>query len=228
MIHNRLTALPGRSMQDLVNSEPGWLYEGNAVLHPRGSEYSNAICCGWNPAHRQSSRQASPEPAEADDVDSLAIYTAGIPGRVLEERWAASFKSIRSKAQDPGFHGQLTLFAVPIHGRDHYSGSIHMEGQHAGRERFRQHDGHYLNPVVPKINLTPTTGTTAVFDESRAGSNAERSLLTLIVRHELARYEIPNELVSAERGRCPIRTTNRRRPLASPQTSLATAFSFLG
>src|ERR1700722_1191778 len=38
-IANRLTALPGRSMQDLVNSEPGWLYEGNAVLHPRGSEY---------------------------------------------------------------------------------------------------------------------------------------------------------------------------------------------
>jgi hypothetical protein len=38
-IENRLTALPGRSMQDLVNSEPGWLYEGNAVLHPRGSEY---------------------------------------------------------------------------------------------------------------------------------------------------------------------------------------------
>src|SRR5271170_1406325 len=35
-IQNRLTALPGRSMQDLVNSEPGWLYEGNAVLHPRG------------------------------------------------------------------------------------------------------------------------------------------------------------------------------------------------
>jgi hypothetical protein len=31
-IENRLTALPGRSMQDLVTSEPGWLYEGNAVF----------------------------------------------------------------------------------------------------------------------------------------------------------------------------------------------------
>ncbi|MGB9360333.1 MAG: carboxypeptidase-like regulatory domain-containing protein, partial [Candidatus Sulfotelmatobacter sp.] len=36
-IQNRLTALPGRSMQDLVNSQPGWLYEGDSVLHPRGS-----------------------------------------------------------------------------------------------------------------------------------------------------------------------------------------------
>ncbi len=38
-IQNRLTAIPGRSLQDLVNTQPGWLYEGNAVLHPRGSEY---------------------------------------------------------------------------------------------------------------------------------------------------------------------------------------------
>jgi hypothetical protein len=38
-IENRLSSLPGRSVQELVVSQPGWLYEGNAVLHPRGSEY---------------------------------------------------------------------------------------------------------------------------------------------------------------------------------------------
>src|SRR5580704_13346547 len=38
-IQTRLGSIPGRSIQDLVNSQPGWLYEGNAVLHPRGSEY---------------------------------------------------------------------------------------------------------------------------------------------------------------------------------------------
>src|SRR6202011_542408 len=38
-LENRPTALPGRSVVDLVNAQPGWLYEGNAVLHPRGSEY---------------------------------------------------------------------------------------------------------------------------------------------------------------------------------------------
>src|ERR1039458_5013780 len=30
-IDDRVTSLPGRSVQDLVNSQPGWLYEGNAV-----------------------------------------------------------------------------------------------------------------------------------------------------------------------------------------------------
>ena len=38
-IRNRISSVPGRSLQDFVNSQPGWLYEGNAVLHPRGSEY---------------------------------------------------------------------------------------------------------------------------------------------------------------------------------------------
>jgi len=35
-VQNRVSSIPGRSIQDLVNSQPGWLYEGNAVLHPRG------------------------------------------------------------------------------------------------------------------------------------------------------------------------------------------------
>src|SRR3984885_10013387 len=39
VMEHRLSSLPGRSLQDLVNTQPGWLYEGNAVLHPRGSEY---------------------------------------------------------------------------------------------------------------------------------------------------------------------------------------------
>ena len=54
-IQHRLAAIPGRSLQDLVNSQPGWLYEGNAVLHPRGSEYQtqfvvDGIRC-WTTGH---------------------------------------------------------------------------------------------------------------------------------------------------------------------------------
>jgi len=38
-IREQLSLQPGRGLFDLVNQEPGWLYEGNGVLHPRGSEY---------------------------------------------------------------------------------------------------------------------------------------------------------------------------------------------
>lgn len=43
-IENRPTALPGRSLQDLVNSQPGWLHEGNAVLHPRAPYIRRSLC----------------------------------------------------------------------------------------------------------------------------------------------------------------------------------------
>src|SRR5581483_11048929 len=38
-LQQRITTLPGRSLADVVNTEPGWLLEANGILHPRGSEY---------------------------------------------------------------------------------------------------------------------------------------------------------------------------------------------
>lgn len=77
-IDTRLSSLPGRSIQDLVNAQPGWLYEGNAVLHPRGSEYQTQFVVDGIPLLDNRSPSFGPE-LEADDVDSVSIYTAGIP-----------------------------------------------------------------------------------------------------------------------------------------------------
>ena len=78
VIQSRLSSLPGRSMQDLVNSQPGWLYEGNAVLHPRGSEYQTQFVVDGIPLTDNRSPSFGPE-IEADDVESVTIYTAGFP-----------------------------------------------------------------------------------------------------------------------------------------------------
>src|SRR6202167_42502 len=108
-IQNRLTALPGRSMQDLVNSEPGWLYEGNAVLHPRGSEYQTQFVVDGIPLTDNRSPSSGPEPAEADDIESLKIYTAGIPAE-FGRKMGGVVEVNTLRSQLPGFHGQLTLF----------------------------------------------------------------------------------------------------------------------
>src|SRR5262249_47879180 len=77
-IETRSTSLPGRSLQDLVNSQPGWLYEGNAVLHPRGAEYQTQFGVDGIPLTDNRSPGHGPE-IEADDIDSISVYTAGIP-----------------------------------------------------------------------------------------------------------------------------------------------------
>jgi hypothetical protein len=91
-IEERLVSLPGRSVQDLVNSQPGWLYEGNAVLHPRGSEYQTQFVLDGIPLTDNRSPSFGPE-IEADDVNSMSIYTAGFPAEY--GRWVASSRLIR-------------------------------------------------------------------------------------------------------------------------------------
>jgi len=106
-IQNRLGSVPGRDLQDLVNSQPGWLYEGNAVLHPRGSEYQTQFVVDGIPLTDNRSPSFGPE-IEADDVVSMSIFTAGIPAEY--GRKMGGVVEVNT-LQDPqqGFHGQVVL-----------------------------------------------------------------------------------------------------------------------
>ena len=77
-IADRVTSLPGRSLQDLVNSQPGWLYEGNAVLHPRGSEYQTQFVVNGIPLTDNRS-PGSARRLKRTTCESMSVYTAGIP-----------------------------------------------------------------------------------------------------------------------------------------------------
>lgn len=192
-IQNRPTALPGRAMQDLVNSEPGWLYEGNTVLHPRGSEYQTQFVVDGIPLTDNRSPSFGAEPAGADDVDSLTVYTAGIPAE-FGRKMGGVVEINTLKNTDPGFHGQLDLFGgsydtAGIDTQDQYTWGKNTFGLSASGAGT----SHYLNPVVPE-NYT-NNGTTANFSVSYERELTQKDRLTLIVRHELARYQVPNELV---------------------------------
>ena len=107
LIQNRLSSVPGRSLQDLVNSQPGWLYEGNAVLHPRGSEYQTQFVVDGIPLTDNRSPSFGPE-IEADDVQSMSIYTAGIPAEYGRKMGGVVEVNTLQDSQ-PGFHGQVVL-----------------------------------------------------------------------------------------------------------------------
>ena len=224
-IQNRVTALPGRSMQDLVNSEPGWLYEGNAVLHPRGSEYQTQFVVDGIPLTDNRSPSFGPE-VEADDVESLKIYTAGIPAE-FGRKMGGVVEVNTLKATQPGFHGQLTLFGgsydtAGSNTQDQYSWKSNTLGVSASGNMT----GHYLNPVVPE-NYTNTAPPEAL-RLSYERDLTQKDRLTLIVRHELARYEIPNELVQQSGAYVPnADNTSAVRPFPEERRR-ATVYSSLG
>ncbi len=191
-VQNRLTALPGRSMQDLVNTEPGWLYEGNAVLHPRGSEYQTQFVIDGIPLIDDRSPGFGPE-LEADNVQSLAIYTAGIPAEYGRKMGGVVEVNTLQNA-NPGFHSELTVLGGSFDTAGvNYQGEYTWNGNTLGLSASGNMTSHYLNPVVPE-NYT-NTGTTGSVSGSYERDLTPKDHLTLILTHELARYEIPNEFV---------------------------------
>jgi len=196
-IQDRLSSVPGRSLQDLVNSQPGWLYEGNAVLHPRGSEYQTQFVVDGIPLTDNRSPSFGPE-IEADDVQSITIYTAGIPAEYGRKMGGVVEVNTLQDSQ-AGFHGQAILSGGSFH-----SAGIFLQGQYVwgrntlGGSASGSMTDHYLNPVVPQ-NFS-NTGTLGDFSLHYQRELTLKDRLSLIVRHELSRYDIPNELLQQVAG----------------------------
>jgi TonB-dependent Receptor Plug Domain len=196
-IQDRFTSLPGRSLQDLVNSQPGWLYEGNAVLHPRGSEYQTQYVIDGIPLTDNRSPSFGPE-IEADDVQSMSVYTAGIPAEYGRKMGGVIEVNTIPDTQ-PGFHGQFVLSGGSFDTAGAFGQAQYAWGKNSiGFSADGSTTEHYLNPVVPE-NFT-NSGTTGDFSVDFERDLTSRDRLDLSVRHEVARYQIPNELVQQQAG----------------------------
>ncbi|MGB8770317.1 MAG: TonB-dependent receptor [Candidatus Korobacteraceae bacterium] len=191
-IQNRLTSLPGRSIQNLVNTQPGWLYEGNAVLHPRGSEYQTQFVVDGIPLTDNRSPSFGPE-IGANDVDSMTIYTAGFPAE-YGRKMGGVVEVNTLRDPQPGFHGQVVLS-----GGSYDSAGIFAQGQFTWGKNVLGFTGsgartdHYLNPVVPE-NFT-NSGTIGDFSVNYQRDFTPNDRLDFIARYELSRYQLPNEIV---------------------------------
>ena len=196
-IEERLSSLPGRSVQDLVNSQPGWLYEGNAVLHPRGSEYQTQFVVDGIPLIDNRSPSFGPE-IEADDLDGLSIYTAGYPAEYGRKMGGVVELDTRRQT-DAGAHGQLVLSGGSYDSASSYGQLQNVWGRNTvSASASGSTTDHYLNPVVPE-NFT-NTGTIADFSARYERDLTARDRISFDVRHELSRFLIPNELLQQQAG----------------------------
>jgi outer membrane cobalamin receptor len=197
LIQNRVSSIPGRSLQDLVNSQPGWLYEGNAVLHPRGSEYQTQFVVDGIPLTDNRSPSFGPE-IEADDVQSMSIYTGGFPAEYGRKMGGVVEINTLQDSQ-AGFHGEAVLS-----GGSFDSAGAFVKGQYSwgkntlGVSASGSMTNHYLNPVVPQ-NFS-NTGTLGDFSVNYERDLTPNDRLRFILRHELSRYDIPNELLQQAAG----------------------------
>jgi outer membrane cobalamin receptor len=193
----RPTSLPGRTLPDLVNSQPGWVYEGSATLHPRGSEYQTQFVVDGVPLTDNRSPAAGVD-IEADDVDSLTIYTAGIPAE-FGRKMGGVVEVDTNKDDRPGLHGQAVLSGGSFGTANGYAlvqygwgkNALSINGDAALTDR-------YLNPPVLQnyTNAATTTDLAARYD--RDFSNHDR--FSVSVRREFSKFLVPNEQLQQDAG----------------------------
>ena len=196
-IQQRETALPGRSAQDLVNAQPGWLYEGNAVLHPRGTEYQTQFVVNGIPLTDNRSPGMGPE-IEADNLESMSVYTAGIPaeygrkmGGIVEVNTARDTRE--------GLHGQVVLSGGSFETASAYTMLQYLQGKNTfDVSADGATTGHYLNPPVPQNYFN--TATLGDFSGTYEREVTPRDRINFMYRHELVRYDVPNEQLQQSAG----------------------------
>jgi len=196
-VANRMTSLPGRSLQDLVNSQPGWLYEGNAVLHPRGAEYQTQFIVDGVPLTDNRSPGFAPE-IEADDVDSLSIYTANFPAE-YGRKMGGIIEVTTKRDPKPGLHGDMSLSGGSFDTGGAYAMAQYESGKNSlGLSADGAFTARYLNP--PVVQNWTNVANTGDFAGRYEREFSDTDHLSLLFRHELARLQIPNEQVQQQAG----------------------------
>jgi hypothetical protein len=196
-IDQQMAAQPGRNLSDLVNQQPGWLYEANGVLHPRGSEYDVQYVFDGLPLTQNRSPAFAPE-FDADDVDSMRVLTATFPAE-YGRKLGGVVEVTTVKDVPDGLHGQFD-----VNGGSFSSISSSAAVSYAFEEnRFSItgngfHTDHYLDPPVLEnfTNRGNAGGFSASYEREFSGS--DRLRFTII--HNAVRFLVPNELVQQQAG----------------------------
>jgi hypothetical protein len=196
-IDHRAASLPGRSVVDLVNSEPGWLYEGNAVLHPRGSEYVTQYVLDGVPLTDNRSPSFGVD-VDADDIQSLSIYTAGFPAEYGRKLGGVIDLNTVKDARD-GFHGTVVASGGSFDALSGYAlGQYHFGSNTVELSSDGARTDRYLNP--PVVQNFSNSGTTNDYSGRFEHDLSNGDHLSFLVRHGLSRFEIPNEQLQEAAG----------------------------
>ena len=215
-LDRRVASFPGRSVSDLVNTQPGWLLEANGILHPRGSEYQVQYVIDGLPITDNRSPAFAPE-IEADEVGLMTIFTGGYPAE-FGRKLGGVIDVVTDRQAREGLHGDSNF---GIGGFETVRASANA--QYGWRRTTLSVGGgaartdRYLDPPVEQnyTNRGSTTSASVGIDHDLS----DRDRLSAIVRHGGARFEVPNEQVQQDAG--------QRQNRSSSETGVALSYQHM-
>ena len=196
-IQQELAPQPGRALLNLIQDQPGWIFEANGVLHPRGSEYDTQFLVNGLPrTENLSPSYATSLPSEF--VESAQVLTAGFPaeyGRSL----GGVIDVTTGSSRRFGWHGDLdasggSFSSAQTDARIGY-GTARQQFSAVG-SGFRT-DRFLDPPVLQNFSNRATAGNTSV-EESMDLTSADK--VDLNFDFASLHSMVPNELVQQASG----------------------------
>jgi len=194
MIREDLSNRPGRDLADLIVQQPGWLYEANGTLHPRGSEYDVQFVVDGLPLTQNRSPAFAPA-FDADEVDSMRVLTASYPAEY--GRKLGGIVEITTQKDAPaGWHGLLDAGGGSFSSVEGSAAlSYTADKNHFSADTNGLHSGRYLDPPVLQnfTNRAKGAGLSASYERDFS----ERDRLRISLSRDDVRFLVPNELVQS-------------------------------
>lgn len=202
-IAEHLPSQPGRGLLDLINRQPGWLYEANGVLHPRGSEYDVQFVVDGVPFTENRSPAFAPS-FESGDVESMRVFTAGYPAEYGRKLGGVVEISSPHDTLD-GLHADAVFGGGSFGSMNGYAGLSYGRGPDTfSASGYASRSDRYLDPPVLEnfTNAGSSAGGTLAWSRDLTANDRLRVKLT----HSSVRFEVPNELVQQNAGQRQNRT----------------------
>ena len=196
-LQDRLMAMPGRSMGDLVNQEPGWLLEANGILHPRGEEYQTQYVIDGLPVTDNRSAAYVPD-FDADDVQEMSLLTAGFPAE-YGRKLGGVIEVETQRDTRHGFHGKAVLS-----GGSFDTAGGYLEGQYGWNTNTLTLSGsatttdHYLDP--PVLQNYTNHGTLSNWMAHYERDLTDKDRIGIVLRRVQSKFLVPNEIIQQEAG----------------------------
>jgi hypothetical protein len=222
-ISEHLGSQPGRGLLDLISAQPGWLYEANGVLHPRGSEYAVQFVVDGVPLNENRSPAFAPN-FESEDVESMRVLTAGYPAEYGRKLGGVVEISSPKDAPD-GLHGDAVMGGGSFGSLNGHAGLVYGHGpDRVSASVYGGRTDRYLDPPVLYnfTNSGSSGGGTIAY--SRDLSNRDR--IRVKVSQSRVRFEVPNELVQESAGQRQDRANRETSGLVYYQRVISPALLF--
>lgn len=196
-IGDRTAALPGRTIIDLVNEQPGWLLEANGVLHPRGAEYQVQYVFDGVPLTDIRGPGFAPD-FDADSVQTMSILTGGYPAE-YGRKLGGIVELATARDGRTGWHGKAVAAGGSFGSMGAYAeGQLGWGSNNLSLSADGFHTDRFLDPPVEEnyTNRATTKDLMAHFERDFGAMDR----LGLILRRGQSLFLVPNEIAQQQNG----------------------------